>query len=136
MSVKAVEHEQLLVQAFILPQCRDRYLEMLARPKRRQTFKESLAHFKHLDMRFAVRIPTYQQHANEIAKILKSKGAPATCYAFSEWSEIDGKDILLEEALKTVVGAGMGTFLSCIVGRLAYFEDEDQRWILERNARS
>jgi len=33
---------------------------------------------------------------------------------------------------KTVVGAGMGTFLSSIAGRLAYFEDEDERWILER----
>ena len=135
MSAKAAEHEQLLVRAFILPQRQERYLEMLAKPKKRQTFKDSLAHFKHLDMRFAVLIPTYQQHANEIAKILKSKGAPATCHAFSEWDEIDERDILLEKALKTVVGAGMGTFRSCIAGRLAYFEDEDGRWILERAER-
>lgn len=131
MTAKA-EHEEWLVRAFILPQRRERYLEMIARPKRRQIFTESLAHFKHLDMRFALRIPPHQQHAAEIAKILKSKGAPATCYVLSEWSEIDGKDILLEEALKAAVGAGMGTFLSCVPGRLAYFEDEDERWILER----
>jgi|SRR5215469_16388156 len=131
-----VEHEEALVRAFILPQRRDRYLEMVAKPKKRQVFTESLAHFKHLDMRFAVRIPPNQQHANEIAKILKSKGAPATCYAFSEWDEIDGRDISLDDALKAVVGGGMGTFLSCIPGRLAYFEDEDQRWILERTGKS
>ena len=38
----------------------------------------------------------------------------------------------LDEALEEIVGRSMGTFLSCIQGRLAYFEDEDQRWILER----
>jgi hypothetical protein len=127
-----VEHEESLVRAFILPQRQERYLEMIAKPKRRQVFAESLAHFKHLDMRFAVRIPPNQQHAKDIAKILKSKGAPAICYAFSEWGEIDGRDLSLDEALKAVVGGGMGTFLSCIPGRLAHFEDEDQRWILEQ----
>jgi hypothetical protein len=60
------------------------------------------------------------------------KGAPETCYALSEDSELDGKEIPLSEALKEVVGCGMGTFLSCLAGRLAYFEDEDGRWILER----
>ena len=131
-----VEHEQLLIRAFILPQRRERYLEMIAKPKRRQAFAESLAHFKHLDMRFAVRIPPHLQHANEIAKILKSKGAFASCCALSECSEIDGKDILLEVALQAVVGAGMGTFLSCVPGKLAYFKDEDQRWILERSGKA
>ena len=93
-----VEHEESLVRSFILPQRRERYLEMIGKPKRREVFKESLAHFKHLDMRFAVRIPPHQQYANEVAEILKSKGAPATCCAFSELSEIDGSDILLEES--------------------------------------
>jgi len=39
-----------------------------------------------------------------------------------------------EEALGEVVGRQMGTFLSCIPGRLAYFEGEDMgfRWVLER----
>lgn len=59
------EHEEWLVRAFILPQRRDRYLEMIAKPKRRQILTESL-------------------------------------------------------------------ILSCIPGRLAYFEDEEDRWILER----
>jgi len=38
----------------------------------------------------------------------------------------------LAVALKEVVGRQMGTFLSCIPGKLAYFEDEDVRYILER----
>jgi hypothetical protein len=43
-------------------------------------------------------------------------------------------EIDLTHALETVIGRGMGTFLSCIPGKLAYFEDEDCRWILERRS--
>jgi hypothetical protein len=128
------EHERGIILSFIIRVRQDRYLEMLAKPKRRKDITESLAHFKHLDMRHAVQIPPRQQHAADIFQLLRLKGAPETCYALSEDSELDGKEIPLSEALKEVVGRGMGTFLSCLAGRLAYFEDEDGRWILERRA--
>ncbi len=38
----------------------------------------------------------------------------------------------LEVALNETVGYQMGTLISCVPGRLAYFENEDGRWILER----
>jgi hypothetical protein len=126
------EHERQLIRAFILPQRQDRYLEMLAKPKRRRDFTDTLAHFKHLEIRYAVQIPGPQRLASGILELLKSKGAPETCYVLSEDSELDGKEILLTDALASIVGRGMGTFLSCILGKLGYFEDEDQRWILER----
>jgi hypothetical protein len=87
-------------------------------------------------MRFALQIPSHQQHVANIQDTLTSKGAPKTCYAISEDSALDGKEIPLKDALVSVVGRGMGTFLSCIPGKLAYFEDEDQRWILERKSRT
>ena len=130
------EHERGIIRSFIIPVRQYRYLEMLAKPKRREDLTASLAHFKHLDMRHTVQIPPHQQHIAEIFQLLKSKGAPETCYALSEDSELDGRELSLSEALKEVVGRGMGTFLSCLPGRLAYFEDEDQRWILERKARA
>jgi hypothetical protein len=37
------------------------------------------------------------------------------------------------EALKQIAGHGMGTVLSCIPGRLAFVETEDERFILERH---
>jgi hypothetical protein len=129
------EHERGIIRAFIIPVRQDRYLEMLAKPKRRANFSTSLAHFKHLDMRHAVQIPPHQQHTAEILQLLRLKGAPETCYVLSEDSELDGREISLSEALEEVVGRGMGTFLSCLPGRLAYFEDEDQRWILERKGK-
>jgi hypothetical protein len=126
------EHERQLIRAFILPERQDRYMELLARPKRRRDITDALAHFKHLDMRYAVQIPGPQRRAEGILDLLKSKGAPETCYALSEDSELDGNQISLTDALASIVGRGIGTFLSCIPGKLAYFEDEDQRWILER----
>ena len=59
------------------------------------------------------------------------KGAPETCYALSEDSDLDGKELPLVDALSEIVGACMGTFLSRIPGKLGYFEDEGQHWILE-----
>jgi hypothetical protein len=129
------EHEEALILAFTLPQRQSRYLELLANPKRRRDVTRELAHFKHLDMRFVVPIPPSQRGHDGILRLLKDKGARDTCYAVSEDDELDGKELLLSESLKRIVGYEMGTFLSCLPGRLAYFEDEDERWILERKAK-
>jgi hypothetical protein len=126
------EHERGLVQAFFLPRRRGRYLELLARPGRRGDVLRGLAHFKHLDPRRIVQIAARFQHARDILTILKEKGAPEICYGISEWGEVDGKSLPLLDALQMVVGAGMGTFLSCVPGKLAFFESEDERCILER----
>jgi hypothetical protein len=40
----------------------------------------------------------------------------------SENSELDGREVELEAALKETVGAQMGTLISCVPGRLGYFE--------------
>jgi hypothetical protein len=126
------EHERQLVLSFIIPERQSRYLELLGKPKRRKSITSTLAHFKHLDMRYVVNIPPRKLHKAEILRFLQSRGAPDTCYALSEDDEIGGKEIPLQEALEFVVGRGIGTFVSCIPGRLAYFEDEEDRWLLER----
>jgi hypothetical protein len=128
------EHERQLVLSFIIPARQSRYLELLGRPKRRKDITRTLCHFKHLDMRYATPVPSRWRLAPGLLKLLKAKGAPDSCYALSEDDELDGKEISLAYALAFIVGRGIGTFLSCIPGRLAYFEDEDCRWILERKS--
>ena len=125
------EHERALVQSFILPDRQERYLELLAKPERRRDITKTLAHFKHLDMRFATKPP---HTTRDIVTVLLAKGAPETCHVISEDSDLDGKEISLIEGLETIHGRGVGTFLSCVPGRLAYFEAEEGRWILERKA--
>jgi hypothetical protein len=121
-----------LVEAFIIPSRQSRYLELLAKPRRRKDITRTLAHFKHIDVRYAFKIPAGSHLAPGILALLKAKGAPESCFVLSESSEIDGKELKLGEALNFVFGRGIGTFISCIPGRLAYFEDEESNFVLER----
>jgi len=66
--------------------------------------------------------------------MLAAKGAGSRCWVISESSELDTREMDLLEALGETVGHGMGTIISCVAGRLAYFEDEDARYILQRPA--
>jgi hypothetical protein len=120
------------IRAFVIPQKRDRSTEALSNEKRRTKFLAALSHFNDFDDRWIVRISPSSQNAEGIRVILKAHGAPATCQAISEWKDLDGREVPLEEALKKVVGNQMGTILCCLPGRLAYFENEDTRFILER----
>jgi hypothetical protein len=49
---------------------------------------------------------------------------------------LDARTLPLKEALGLILGMSPGTLVSCIPGRLAYFEGEEKgaRFILERGA--
>jgi hypothetical protein len=58
-------------------------------------------------------------------------GAPETCHVIG--GPGDGEDTELLTALKQIVGYGIGTVLSCVPGKLAYFEGEiRERFLLVR----
>jgi hypothetical protein len=127
------EHEEGFVRSFIEKNKQERTAMFLLQPKRRKEFLRSLAHFRGLDMRYAKVIPPHVAHtAEEWSRLLRSKGAPERCWVISEDLSRDGREVLLEEAFKETLGYGMGTVISCIPGRLGYFEDEDERRLLER----
>ena len=113
---------------------RQRFLYILKNKKRRRENLKLLAHFDALDPRWSHLIPGESQTAEAIAQVLRKKGAPETCYAISQHSDIDGCFINLSEVLDTIVGYEFGTLLSCVPGRLACFEGEaaGQRFVLER----
>jgi hypothetical protein len=83
-------------------------------------------------LKFVVSIPGNQRNPSSLLKLLAGKGAGTKCWVISENSELDGQEIDLQTALEKTIGYQMGTFISCIPGKLAYFEDEDGRYILER----
>jgi hypothetical protein len=126
-------HERQLVLSFIILARQSRYLELLPNPKRRKDITSTLCHFKHVDMRYAKQTPSSHRLAQGVLQLLKSKGASDRCYALSEDAELDGKETSLADGLELIVGRGIGTLLSCIPRKLAYFEDEDNRWLLERS---
>ncbi len=127
-------HEYQLVRNFFLPDRQTLYLELLADPKRRSEILKKFAHFKDLDPQWAAPLPANCNRPISVLKLLQSKGAPARCWAVSESEKLDGREFFLLDALNDVVGCGIGTFLSCLPGQLAYFEDEDSRYLLSRPA--
>ena len=118
---------------FLVPSKRERYAEFLFRPKGRQKFIGELAHFKSLDPKCIVLIPPSEHKPTTVARILESRGAPTMSRVVSEDSDLDAREMELVRALKETIGRGMGTFISCIPGKLAFFEDEDGRYILLRS---
>jgi hypothetical protein len=102
-----------------------------------------LGHFRWIDRRFATTVPwkvgpalslwrRHQQGIQNIAGFLRSRGARDTCWVISQLTGVDGKELELETALEAVVGKDMGSILSCVPGKLAYFEDEDESLLLAR----
>jgi len=127
-------HEEQFARSFIVPEKRERYLSLLDSKRGRKKLRDGLYHCRDIDYRFAHLVPAGEQYAEAIERVLKSKGAPEKCYLFSAESEFDGREMFLSEALWEVVDSGSGTFVSCIAGKLGYFEFEDmgERYILEK----
>ena len=86
-------HEEALVNAFITPKRRERTIYLLRSKKGRAKVIAQLAHNPHLDVCFAHKIAPSQHDAQQIAALLKSKGAPTNCCVISEWSRFDGRDL-------------------------------------------
>jgi len=129
-----MKHEEAFVQAFIVQDKQSRYLSLLASQKRRTVFLDRLNHNLDFDSAFAVLVPSNQQSAEEIEKLLRKQGAQNTCHLISAKPEWDAQDMPLRKALDLVVGINIGTVLCCIPGRLAYYESEDlgRRFILSK----
>ena len=126
-------HEEGFVLAFIEKSKQDRSIAFLTSAKHRRKFTVELAHFKGLDERFSQPIPPKTAHTvKEICQLLRSKGAGQTVWIISELSSLDGHELGLEEALSQVRGREIGSVLSCIPGKLAYFEDEEKQRLLQR----
>jgi hypothetical protein len=130
-----VHSEHSLIAVFTRRSKRDRYREILSDPRLRHKFTSQLAHFKDFDPKYRLPIPSNKLSVDNIVIELQKRQSPSIVFAFSEDPALDQKELLLVEVLKQIVGGGMGTVLSCIPGRLAFVETEDERFILERHNR-
>ena len=111
-------HEQQFAHSFIVAEKRARYLSLLESKRGRKKLLDGFYHCHDLDSRFAKPIPTSQQSAQAIERLLKSKGAPDICYVMSADSSLDNREMSLSEALMETVGGDGGTLISCIAGKL------------------
>jgi len=126
--------EEALIRAFVEPSMRARLVGFLSSPAERPKLRAELTHVRYLDRRFAQTMSDAHRTPAEIEDLLRTMGAPEICQLVSEDEDLDGLELRLRDALEWVVGSRMATFVSCIPGRLAYYEAEDpeERYILER----
>ena len=123
------EHEAGL-ELFLEPSSRGRFRHALTSARARSKFRAKLAHFAHLDQRFATKV----SDKSLVAAKLRELGAPRVCYVMSEDSEIDGSIIPVEDAIRLTVEADAGSLISCLPGLLGSFvgEEPNDAWILRR----
>jgi hypothetical protein len=128
------DHEEKFVEVFVRKAKRDRSREQLASSKHRRKFTASFGHSADLTTEPAQQIDPKLQSPAGIHSILTRKGAPCDCYLISEDAELDRKLMDLQTALEEIIGYGNGTFVSCIPGKLGYFESAEPgvRYIFEK----
>lgn len=119
-------HEAATVRAFMTAPKRDRFLQLLANPKRRQRLLNELNHFKDWDERYATRLPS-SAGVESIVAVLEAAGAPALCHVVSDDPDLDATDLPLREAVDRAEVFDFASLLCCVAGRLAFFFDES--WI-------
>ncbi len=119
-------HEEQFIKSFIVFAKRERYLSLFESSKGRSRLIQGFYHLHDLDERLATKITPSKQSAEGILHTLKSKVAPDICYVISTNKKIDGKEAPLSDVLEEIVGTCIdGTFISCIPGKLGYYEGEE-----------
>ena len=117
--------------SFVLPERRARYLELLVSKHGRKKVVAALSHFRHFDPRCIVAIEPGHGDAASVERLLRARGANDTCYVIAESRELDGQTLLLDVALRRIIGWEEGRVVICRAG-LAFYEGEDGRFILQR----
>ncbi len=125
------EQEDAFVRAFIVPEKRERYRQLLADPKRRKRLLGALYHT--LDAIPARMFPiASRDHSTEtVVRLLTQKGAGLTCCLISPERDIDRREVPLREAVHTLITQDGVAVACCLPGRLAYYKAEQAQYILE-----
>ncbi|MGG0741462.1 hypothetical protein [Niallia taxi] len=119
-----LNHEEQIVKGFIVKRIQDRVLFELSKKKYRDKLHSRLTNYfkTTVDKRYIQTI----EYINipELIQLLKREGAPSQCYILSYDQEYDGKYYSLNDALEKLMFNGMPYIISCIPGKLAYFQGE------------
>lgn len=126
--------ETEIVAGFIERSKRERYAKFLRSATARPKFVRTLYHFGDFDPAVVVELPASLETRGGVLRELQRRGAGRTCYIISADPDLDRTTTELSIAVDKIFGLVEGTLLSCIPGRLAYYEGEapKYRFILHR----
>lgn len=115
------EHERGFLDFLAEPTRRRMETLLLLGMKRRGDVRSLLDHSVALDTRFAKHLSGSDAFPAPLEARLLKLGAPSSCHVLAAHASIDSREMPLREALDGIVGRG-GAFISCIPGRLGFFE--------------
>ncbi len=114
--------EQATIRAFVVRTRQGLYLALLTDDKGRERLTDRLLSGRDLDPAALLPIPDDERKPERVTERLRKLGAGEHCYVISADSAIDGREAELGETLKQVIGKGKPALVSCVTGRLGYFE--------------
>jgi hypothetical protein len=118
-------HEIDFIKTFIVKEKQERYLGLIQHTKSRKKFRLILAHTIEINKKKAQPLKKEEDNEEHIYQLLKNYGAPDICHVMCENSNYDAKETGLREALHELYNMDFGYIISCIPGKLAYYQGED-----------
>lgn len=115
-------HEIAFIQNFVVKEKQDR---MLAIRHNRKKLRLLLAHKIELKKQFVHFLKNDEAKAENLYLMLKKYGASDICYTICENSKYDYQEVNLKEVLSKILNRDFGIIISCIPGKLAYYQGED-----------
>jgi hypothetical protein len=95
--------------------------------KRRRDVRSLLHHSVRLNPLYAQRLTGNDAFSGPVEAMLRKRGSPSVCYVLAANDELDAREMVLGDALDAIIGMGDGAFISCIPGRLGFYEYEDMK---------
>jgi hypothetical protein len=121
------EHERGFVEFLVEPNRRRMKTLLELGQKRRRDVRSLLHHAVRLDPRFSHHLTGSDPYPPRVEEMLRKRGAPSTCYVLAADPDLDGREMPILDALDAIIGMGNGAFVSCIPGRLGFYEYEDMK---------
>lgn len=128
-------HEREFINHFVKAHRRERWRQLLAddsNTKNRNKLTRFCLDSREFDGRYAVEDEESLVATSRLQCGLAAHGAQGVCYLISENPAIDRRTLPLADALQEVIGSGLCTILSCVPGRLAFYEGERSRMMFVR----
>ncbi|MFI5131215.1 MAG: hypothetical protein ACHQFX_14530 [Chitinophagales bacterium] len=118
-----IELERKLIESFVMPEKRERYLDFIQKEKTRKKFLNELYHFKDFNWILFEEIQGNQNERNVILEKLANKKNSSGCYVISANENFDRKTVSVKDCMEQIVGVE-GTIIIFGEGDVVYYEGE------------
>jgi len=115
-------HEIAFIKSFVDKDKQERLLILVQ--KNRNKFRSLIPHKIEINKKYASFLDK-QEDKEFIYQSLKKYGAPDICHVICENSKYDNIEMNLREGLHELFTVDFGYIISCIPGKLAYYQGED-----------